>query len=189
MNWIDFLILGFLLVSVAGGFAEGFVKMGIGFVALVLGFVIASWTYGMAAGWLMTWIDSRALASILGFILIFSGINLLGALIAWVIQRLFKVIGLTWLDRVVGGAFGIVRGVIVLAVVTLVVTAFYPRKLPAAVTQSELAPYVFRASDVLAEATPYELTAGFAKSYDELAGLFKELKRAKKPRREERTER
>lgn len=184
MNWIDFMILGFLLISVAGGLAEGFVKMGIGFVALILGFVIASWTYGMAAGWLLTWIDSRALASILGFILIFSGINLLGALIAWLIQRFFKVIGLTWLDRVVGGAFGVVRGVLVLAVVTLVFTAFYPRKLPAAVSQSEFAPYVFRASDVLAEATPYELKAGFAKSYDELTELFKELKREKKPRSE-----
>lgn len=185
MNWIDFAILGFLLVSVAGGFAEGFVKMGIGFIALVLGFVIASWTYGMAAGWLLTWIDSRALASILGFLLIFSGINLLGALIAWVIQRIFKVIGLTWLDRLVGGAFGVVRGVVVLAVVTLVLTAFYPRKLPAAVAHSELAPYVFRASDVLAEATPYELKAGFEKTYGELATLFRDLKKPKKSRGEE----
>ena len=184
MNWIDFLILGFLLVSVAGGFAEGFVKMGIGFVALVIGFVIASWTYGIAAGWLLTWMDSRALASILGFLLIFTGINLLGALIAWVIQRVFKVIGLTWLDRLVGGAFGVVRGVIVLAVATLVFTAFYPRKLPAAVKKSELAPYVFRASDVLAEATPYELKAGFAKTYDELTEIFRDLRRSKKPRRE-----
>jgi membrane protein required for colicin V production len=182
VNWVDWLIVAFVMFSILTGFAEGLVKMGIGFVALIAGFLFASWFYGIPAAAIEPWVHSRALASIIGFFAIFTATMALGALLAWVIQRIFKVMGLSWVDRLAGGAFGIIRGVLVLAVAALIFTAFSPRKMPAAVSRSELAPYVFGASDLLSAATPFEIKDGFKRSYDEITTLFHELKRSKRDR-------
>ena len=42
-------IIGFVGVSIVGGFKEGFIRLGIGFVALIVGFLAATWFYGLAA--------------------------------------------------------------------------------------------------------------------------------------------
>jgi membrane protein required for colicin V production len=181
MNWVDWVLIGFVVMSVAGGFAEGFVRIGIGFAALIFGFVFASWFHGVAAGWIAPYIDSKALASLLGFLLILSAILLLGALIGWIIQRVFKLIGLSWLDRLAGAAFGVVRGVAVLSIVALMITAFFPKKMPAAVSRSQLAPYVLELSKILAEVTPYEIKNGFEQSYEEFSVLLDGIKKRKKP--------
>ena len=180
MNWVDWLLIGILLTSVVSGFAEGFVKIVIGFVAMVLGFFLASWFHGVAGGWLEPWIHSKPIASFIGFIIIFAGMIALGALIAWLIQRIFKLVGLTWIDRLAGGAFGAVRGVLVLAIAALLLSAFFPRRMPAAVAQSELAPYVFGMSRVLSDMTPYEIKNGFEQTYQELTVLLEGIKKNKR---------
>ena len=58
MNWVDWLLLGVLLISVVSGFVEGFVRIAIGFFALILGFLFASWFHGLAGGWLEPWVHS-----------------------------------------------------------------------------------------------------------------------------------
>jgi membrane protein required for colicin V production len=179
VNWVDWLIIAFLFFSIVTGFAEGLIKMGIGVVALIAGFLFASWFYGIPGGALEPWLPSRALASLIGFFAIFIGTMIAGALLAWMIQRIFKVIGLNWLDRIAGGAFGVVRGVLVLAVAALVFTAFFPRRMPVDVSRSQLAPYLFGASSMLAAATPFEIKDGFKRSYNEITALFDELKKAK----------
>jgi membrane protein required for colicin V production len=181
MNWIDWIVIGFIVMSVAGGFAEGFVRIGIGFAALIFGFVLASWFHGVAAGWIAPYIDSKGLASLLGFLMILIGIIMLGALVGWIIQRIFKLIGLSWLDRLAGAAFGVVRGIAVLSIFALVITAFFPKKMPAAVSKSQLAPYVLGLSKVLAEVTPYEIKNGFEESYHEFSSLLEGVKKRKKP--------
>jgi membrane protein required for colicin V production len=180
MNWVDWLLIGFLVVSVIGGFVEGFIRIGIGFAALILGFVLASWFHGVAGGWMTPYIHSKAAASVLGFLMIFIAILAAGGLTALIVQRVFRVAGLSWLDRLVGGAFGFVRGLLVLAIAALLVSAFFPRKLPAAVSQSEYAPYVFSLSKVLSEITPYEIKNSFEESYQEFTTLIEGMKKNKR---------
>ena len=68
---------------------------------------------------------------------------------AMVLTRMLKIVGLSPIDRVMGGAFGLVRGFVVIVVIAMVVTAFAPKSLPGAVQQSQIAPYVFGASRTL----------------------------------------
>jgi membrane protein required for colicin V production len=180
MNWIDWLLIGILLASVVAGLAQGFVKIVIGSMALIVGFFFASWFHGVAGGWLEPWVQSKAAASFIGFVLIFGGMVVLGSLIAWVIQRIFKVVGLNWIDRLVGGAFGAVRGILVLAITALLVSAFFPKRMPAAVSHSQLAPYVFNVSRVLSEMTPYEIKNGFEQTYHEFTVLLEGIRRNKR---------
>jgi membrane protein required for colicin V production len=181
MNWVDWMIVGFLAISVIGGFAEGFVRIAIGFAALIFGFLFASWFHGVAGGWVEPYIHTKAVANLLGFLIIFIGILVLGALIAAVINRVFKIVGLSWLDRLIGGAFGAVRGVLVLAIAALLLSAFFPKSLPAATSQSQLAPYVFSASKLLSAITPYEIKNGFEQSYQDLRVLIDGVRKKRVP--------
>jgi membrane protein required for colicin V production len=183
MNWVDWLFVITLLLSAGNGLHEGFVRLGIGFAALIVGFFSASWFGGVAAGWLMPYIDSRPLAALAGFLLVFTGVVVAGAILAALLVRMLKIVGLSWFDRLLGGAFGLLRGFIVVVVVALVFTAFAPKSLPAAVDESRFAPYVFRGARVLAEMTPYELRASFNRTYENLRGLWKEATQHKQLRR------
>lgn len=174
MNWLDWLIVGFLAISVFNGFREGFVRIGIGFGAMIVGFLAASWFGGIVADSLMPYIDSKPFAAIAGFMVVFFGVIALGALVAMILTRMLKLIGLSPIDRVMGGAFGLVRGFVVIVVVAMVVTAFAPKSLPGAVRHSEIAPYVFGASRALSAMTPFEIREGFDRAYRELKGLWEE---------------
>ena len=113
---------------------------------------------------------------------IFLGVVILGALIAAFIARVLKIVGLSWIDRILGGAFGIVRGFVVVVVVAMVVTAFAPNALPRALDDSTCAPYVFGASRVLTAMTPFDIRDGFDRAYKEMQGLWEEaFKRKPKP--------
>ncbi len=180
MNWVDWLLISILLTSVIAGFAEGFVRIAVGSLALVLGFFFASWFHGLAGAWLEPWIHSKALTSIFGFLIILIGMILLGAFVAWVIQRVFKVIGLSWVDRLAGGLIGAVRGIFIVAIGALLLSAFAPKRMPVAVSQSELAPYVLGMSRILSDMTPYEIKNGFEQTYQEFTLVLEGIKRNKR---------
>jgi membrane protein required for colicin V production len=173
MNWIDWALIIFLLISVANGFQEGMVRITIGLIALIAGFIVASWFGGLAAAPLIPWVQSKGVASILGYMIVFFAVIIAGALLGALLARMLKLIGLSWVDRLMGGVLGVVRGFIVLAVVTMVVTALAPKWLPNAVSGSTLAPYVLGASRVLTNLTPFDIRDGFHRAYAELQRLHK----------------
>ncbi|HYO81284.1 MAG TPA: CvpA family protein [Bryobacteraceae bacterium] len=160
MNWLDWTLIAIVVASVLGGFREGFIRIGVGMVASVLGFIGASWFYGLAAGPLLPYVHSRMLANFVGFLIIFFGSLILGALLAGVLVRMFRIVGLSPVDRVLGGVLGGARSLFLLVVITMVLMAFAPRRLPAGVGDSKLAPYLMRAARVASAATPYELKNG-----------------------------
>src|SRR5690349_1186108 len=153
MNWIDLLLLAVVGFSVLSGFSAGFARTGVGFAATVLGILIGFWTYGIAANYVLDYVSSRAIANLIGFFLIFTGIVLLGALVGRLLAMLFKWIGLSWFDRLLGGAFGIVRGIVMAVAVTTVLLAFAPNPPPRSIVESRTMPYVIDASNILAAAT------------------------------------
>ena len=171
MNWVDWLLIVFLFMAVLNGLQEGMVRIGIGFIALVAGFILASWFGGIAAGPLIPFLHSEVAASVVGYFLVFCGVLIVVSLIAALIVRMLKLIVLTWMDRLLGGVFGVLRGFVVVAVVMMVVTALAPRWLPRAVNESRFAPYVLSASRTLTSLTPFDIRDGFDRAYKELRRL------------------
>jgi membrane protein required for colicin V production len=180
VNWLDWVIIGFIALSVIGGFREGFVRLGIGFAALIVGFIAATWFYGLAADPLVPYVKTRTLANLLGFSLIFVGVLVTGSLVAALIARVFKLVGLSPVDRVLGAAFGFVRGALVIVIATMCLMAFAPNSLPAAVETSDLAPYVIRGSRALTTVAPFDLKQGFNRTFDRVQGMIKELRHPQK---------
>lgn len=168
MNWIDLLLAIVVGFSVLSGFMAGFARVGVGFIAAIAGIFVAFWSYGIAAGYVVDYVNSRTIANLIGFFLIFTAIMLLGALVGRLLGTLFKWIGLSWFDRLLGAAFGFVRGAVIAVAVITVLLAFAPSPPPAAIVESKTMPYVIDASNILALATPHEIKDAFQETKEKV---------------------
>lgn len=168
MNWIDLVLALVIACSIIAGFSSGFARVAIGFAAMVLGILLGFWFYGVVAGYLIDYVTSRAIANLIGFFVILAVVLIAGAILGRILAKFFKWAGLSWLDRLMGGGFGLVRGFLVAAAMATVLLAFAPSPPPPSVVDSQLLPYVIDASDVLAALTPREIKDSFYNAKDKV---------------------
>jgi len=157
MSLLDLLLAVIVISSLIAGFVAGFARVGIGFCAAIAGLVFGFWFYGIPAAWFHKFISSLPLCNVFGFLFVFWAILMAGALIAKLVSTLFKWTGLSWLDRLLGAAFGIVRGAVIGVGFVAVLLAFSPRPLPNWMVSSMLLPYAVDASDLFASIAPADL--------------------------------
>ena len=190
MNWVDLLLLFVLVISVLAGLKAGFARVGIGFAATLLGIFFGLWCYGIVGAYFLDYVSSRAIANLIGFFVIFLGIVIIGAIVGHIVARFFKWAGLSWFDRLLGGAFGALRGAIVAVAMVTVLLAFAPTPPPRSVTDSKLLPYVADVSNVLALMTPHEVKDAFEATKEKAQKAWSERARREpqghspEPRRE-----
>lgn len=180
MNWIDLLLLVVIGASVLTGFAAGFARVGVGFAAMIVGLFCGFWFYGIVAAYVLDYVNSRAIANLVGFFVIFFGMMLVGAIVGRILAKFFKWVGLSWLDRLLGGAFGLVRGFVIAAGMVTVLLAFAPSPPPASVVDSKLMPYVINVSEIFAALTPREIKDAFYATKDKVKTAWSQHA-AKKP--------
>ncbi len=184
MTWLDFIFALIIGASVVAGFSKGLIKIGIGTAAVLIGFLAAAWLYGTVGSWMAPVLASKAVANVLGFLLVLAAVMTIGTLVSWGLHKIFKMIGLTWLDRLLGGVFGLVRGFFISAILLLVLVAFAPGPTHSAVIGSGISPYVMESANVLSMATPHELKDGFRKSYEEIKKIWADAVKSKKKKPE-----
>jgi len=173
VNWLDFVFVILLAVYAFQGLAQGFSRIAVGLVATIAGLLIASWSYDLPAAWLLPYVSSKAVANVLGFVLIFVLLQLLGALAGLLLAKVFKWTGLGWLDRLLGFAFGAVKAVVVGIILVLVLTAFPIKPVPDSVAKSEVAPYLIDAAHALTYLAPRDLRDSFRETYDRVRDLWR----------------
>jgi len=174
VNWIDILLVLVIGFSILSGFTAGFARVGVGFIATILGIFLGFWCYGIAAAYVLDYVSSRAIANLIGFFVIFIGVMLIGAIIGQLLARLFKWIGLSWLDRLLGAGFGFIRGVVMAVALITVLLAFAPSPPPRSVLDSKLMPYMLDASNILAALTPREVKDAFRETKDKVRKAWSE---------------
>lgn len=186
MNWVDLLLLLVVAASVATGFAAGFARVGVGFIAALVGIFAGFWSYGIVGAYFLDYVSSKAIANLIGFFLIFVVVLVAGAIIGSILAKFLKWIGLSWFDRLLGGAFGLVRGAIIAAALVTVLLAFAPSPPPRSVVSSRLMPYVIDVADVLAAMTPHEIKDAFHDTRDRVKRMWseEEAKKLGSPRKE-----
>jgi membrane protein required for colicin V production len=173
VNWVDFAFVVFLAIFAFQGLAQGFSRVAVGLVAAIAGLLIASWCYDLPASLLLPYVSSKAVANVLGFVLIFVLIQILGGLAALLLSKVFKWTGLGWLDRLLGFAFGAVKAVVVGIVLVLILTAFPIKPVPDSVARSQVAPYLIDAAHALTYLAPRELRQSFRETYDRIYELWR----------------
>jgi membrane protein required for colicin V production len=187
-NWLDLVILIVMALSILSAVRKGFSREVIGLAAAIFGLVLGLWFYGSAGAYFEPYVSSPEIAKFLGFGVVFLGVLIAGGLLGWVISRFLKKTGLSWVDRSLGAAFGIVRGLLIsLALVTMLV-AFAPGSSaaapPQAIVHSRLAPYVMEASHVLTSIAPHDLKTEFQKRYDQVKQQWDQKGGSLQPRKE-----
>lgn len=119
MPIIDILIAVALLISIIIGIVRGFVKESISIVALLVA-IWAALYFGPGVGSAAdAWISSKGLQAWAGRLLVFLVVLTLGGLIGWGISKIVLSSVLSGIDRFVGAIFGLVRGVVLVAVFIL----------------------------------------------------------------------
>jgi len=175
VNWLDLVLALIFALSVAGGVLKGFARMMVGLLATIVAVLCAMWFYGAAGYYLLPYVSHKGIANFLGFLAIFLGIILLGALTGKLLSVMFKWAGLSWLDRLLGGVFGIVRALVVAVGLVLALMAFSPDKPPKSVVESRFAVYVVDAAHVGAAIAPREVKEGVRESYEKVKDVWSQL--------------
>jgi len=158
-NWLDGILAAIVLASAITAAMKGFVRELISLASVLIGLVVAAIAYPRAALWFDDLTKSHDIALGLGFLVLFLGTLLVGALVGAVARKLIKTAGIQWFDRFLGGIFGLVRGILVDAILLMAMLAFAIK--PDAVRQSALAPYVTTGTRVIALVMPENLRAQF----------------------------
>ena len=179
LNWLDIVLILIVALSVIEGVKKGFARVGIGFAAAILGVVFGIWFYGTAGYYLLPFVSSKGIANFIGFWVVFLICVLAGALLGKFLGALFKWVGLSWIDRLLGALFGILRGGVAAVALVLVLVAFSSKPPPKSVANSRYAPYLVGAANVCAELAPRELKDGFFASYDKLKQIWSKTVRKK----------
>ncbi len=163
-NWLDCILAAIVLASVVSAMVKGFVQEIISLASVLVGLIAAALGYQRAALWFEDLSKSHEVALGLGFLVLFLGVTLLGTLTGLLARKLIKTAGIQWFDRFLGGVFGLVRGVLIDAILLMALLAFAIK--PDAVQQSVLAPYVTTGARVIALIMPGNLRAQFREGFD-----------------------
>lgn len=183
MNLLDLMLVVIVGTSVVTGFLAGFARVGIGFIAVVCGLVFGFWFYGIPADYIHQHLNSKTASNLLGFFLVFFGFIFVGALIGKLLSRLFKWTGLSWLDRLLGGAFGFVRGGLIAVAFIAVLMAFNPTPPPTWMVDSKILPYAIDASNICAALAPNAVKEAFRESMRDIRKAWEDQMK-KKPRKD-----
>ena len=174
MNWIDLALAVLLIVSIVSGLKLGFARTAIGLLSSILALVFGLHYYRAVAVSLRPHISQSLVADLAGFLIIFVGITILGEVVTGILARFIRSTDLVWLDRALGGAFGVVRGFLFSAVAIWLLMALMPVPPKLLLSESRLAPCVMDVARKVADASPDEVKRTFRQSYRELNRVLPE---------------
>jgi len=120
MTGLDYAILGVTAVSVAWGIWRGFVRETISLAGWVIAFLAANLLAGPAGELLPESIARAEVRVLIAFVAIFVVALTLTSIAGILLSKLLKAAGLAGLDRTLGGLFGLVRALILIAAFALV---------------------------------------------------------------------
>jgi membrane protein required for colicin V production len=182
LNWFDILMLIVLFASIASGLKAGFARVTIGLISAVVGLLFAFWFYKIPAAAIRPYLSSDQFANILGFVVVFGAIVAVGGLAAVLLASIFKWIGLSWMDHLLGGAVGLVRGALVVAALVTAVVAFAPSPTPAFLNESRMLPYAESVASAIAAMAPKDLKDAFDQQLDNIKQFWPGAKPSARPK-------
>lgn len=163
MTLLDWVLIAILVYSIITSWFKGFTREVLGIITVVVGILLASWFYRSVAALFKDVVRTENFALFLGFSVIFLATLVVGFVIVWLVTKFVKFAKLQWADRMLGAAFGFIRGWVIGAVVLLALTSFDVQT--ERLKNSELVPYFLPGSRVIAIVTPYEMKAKFLVGY------------------------
>ena len=119
MIWVDYILLGVIVISALLSLWRGFVTEAISLLSWIVGLWVAVVFFQDLAHLMKDWIDTPSIRDVSAFAILFVGTVLVGGLVNYLAGQLVAKTGLTATDRVLGMLFGIARGIVIVAVLVL----------------------------------------------------------------------
>ncbi|MCB1664343.1 MAG: CvpA family protein [Pseudomonadales bacterium] len=142
LDGVDVVILIVTGISCMFGLWRGFVREVLSLLAWIAALLVAR-LYSENLGPLLgSWIASEGMQTVFAFAVLFIATLVAGALVNHLVGKLIDISGLKLTDRLLGGVFGIARGVVILMVFIYFGTSFFATE--RWWTESRLIPYGVR---------------------------------------------
>jgi membrane protein required for colicin V production len=119
-NYLDIGIAVLVLISAIIGFVRGFVREALSLTTWVAAIVLAFFFADKLATMLPFNIANDLVRLGVSFLLIFIGVLVLGSLLNFLLAKAISAIGLGGVDRILGGAFGVLRGGLIVTLIVLI---------------------------------------------------------------------
>jgi membrane protein required for colicin V production len=161
MNFFDIIVIVILGYCLIRGIFRGLVKELSSIIGVFGGFYAAYTYYPVLAKPLSKWIANAGYLNILSFLIIFCGVFIIISILGIIINYLLKIVFLGWLDRVTGAMFGAMKGILIVSVLLIALTAFLPKNTPV-IKDSLLAPYVTLVSEKMAKVISKDMKHDFS---------------------------
>lgn len=142
MNAADWAILGVIGVSALVSILRGFVREAFSLASWVLALVVALVFYPSFAQLLAPHIALPSARVVTAFVALFGVTLIVGSLLGALVAHLFKASGLGGLDRVLGMAFGMARGLVLVMTLLILVPPVIPVQQDPWWQQSRLIPHL-----------------------------------------------
>jgi membrane protein required for colicin V production len=121
MAALDWVFVAVLVASLMLGAWRGLVYELVSVLGWIAAFIVAQWLAPDAAERLPMSTASEPVRYAAGFVVVFVATAFAGGLLAWMTKKLVEAVGLRPVDRTLGAAFGMLRGLVLLLAAAVVV--------------------------------------------------------------------
>ena len=129
MTWFDYAVIAVVVLSALLGWWRGLVYEVLSLLGWVVAYAAARLFAASAAPLMPAALGAEAIRAVAAFAVLFAGTLIVCGIVAWLLSKLVKWVGLGWLDGSLGGLFGMLRGMLaVLALVLLAGLTGLPRE-------------------------------------------------------------
>lgn len=119
MSVLDIIVVLVLVLTVVRGLMTGLVNTLFSLAAWILAFLLGKWGASIVEPLLPAGLDNPAIRYFAGFALVFLVVLIAVLLLGHALTSLVKAVGLGSTDKVLGGAMGLVKGLVILTGFTL----------------------------------------------------------------------
>jgi membrane protein required for colicin V production len=159
LSILDWLILFAILLNVVGAIGQGFFYELFSFAGVILGYLVAAWQYPRVAAFYVHYVNSEWAAEIAGFLTLFFVVVVLAGAAGNTARWAIKEVGLRWFDRLLGGVFGFLKGIVICTVIVIALAAFSPTS--PWIQDSRIAPFMLVTGRTLIWVAPSDLRQRF----------------------------
>jgi membrane protein required for colicin V production len=128
MNGLDVAAIAIVGISFLAAISKGLLSELVSLASVIAGIYLAVLFYPQAGELLTRLQVGPTIAPFLGFLIVFLATILTGAVLASLVRKGIHLLRLKWADRLLGGAFGLLRGWLIVSVVFLAFASFPVQK-------------------------------------------------------------
>jgi len=113
LNWVDYLIIALIGLSTIFSLWRGFIREVMSLVVWAAAFFVAIYFSAPFSGYFTKISSNVNVQLVISFIILFLVTLFIGAILNFLLSQMIEISGLDGLNRLVGGVFGFVRGLVI----------------------------------------------------------------------------